>query len=270
MVIFDNLKNGLYTASNSFNLLWKNKKLILYLGIPIFAKSILDIIIYNLHAAPSSFKTPFLHQASITFLIKLAESYNWIGYVALAMINVIFLLILTIASVALTDHTYKIIKKVKKGFRETLTESMHKFKIAILWAIITFIPISINFLATNMLPDAVIVRLLIVTLFVTWSAITVFVIQAITIKNLSIIPSIKKSFFTMKHMIIEFLGAILWIGLVGLIILLPTLILESIKIYYVQTALIFSYILMTILSCLIPTVYTITKTLLFLNCEKKS
>jgi len=270
MVIFDRFKNGLYTASNSFNLLWKNKKLILYLGIPIFAKSILDIIIYNLNAAPEGFKVPFLHQSSIVFLVKITESYSWTGYLALTIINLIFLSILTIESVALTDHTYKIMKNKKIGFRQTFIECANKFKTAIVWAIVTFIPISINFVATNIFSNIFIIRWLIVTLFITWSAITVFVIQAITIENLDLLKSIKKSFFTMKNIVIEFLGAIFWIGLIGLLTLLPFLILESLKIQYVQTVLIFSYIIMLTLSCIIPTVYTITKTLLFLEAKTKS
>lgn len=260
MEIFRAFKDGLYIASNSFETLWKHKKLILYLGIPIVIKSILDLIIYNLNVDPTGLKIPLLQKEPILVLIHIAETYSWGRYILLQSINFIFLAILILENIVLTYHTNKISHDKTSGIRKSFIACYHKIPRAISWAIITFIPLLFHNPVKNNIGN-----IIGIIIFLAWSILTTFVIQAITIDNMGIIKSVIRSILTITSLFIQYMGALFWIGLIIILSVTPFVILDTYvyPIYNFQFIVILSYTVATILSCVVPTTYTIAKTLLY-------
>jgi len=267
MTQYKKFLQGLYISASSFSILWKYKKLILYLGLPIITKSIMALIVYNLSVDPASFKMPFFTKEPILLLMKIAGSQNWISFATLFFINVTFLIIITIATIALTSHTDKIIQhkeiSIKKVFSTVRKE---KIKKAIIWSLIVFIPIVIkNYAHTIAFLNKKTISWIPIVVFVAWSLATAFVIQVIALENVSIIDAIKKSISTIKGIFTDYLGAIFWLGFITLFSLMPLVLLERYLIprFKSQILVITAYIMIMIISCIIPTAYTISKTILY-------
>jgi len=266
MDIVSNFKNGLYLASNSFNILWRHKKLIIYLGIPIVIKSILDLLIYNLYVDPSSIKAPLLQKEPILLLIKIAETYGWGRYIMVQLINFIFLLIFIFESMVLTIHVNDIYLGKPTGVRKSFVTCGHHISKAITWTTIVFFPLLLQGYVKRPLPN-----LLALLFFLLWSLLTAFVIQAITIDKANIISSIKKSIIALRLIFVEYIGTLFWIGLIALLSATPFLLVDKFiyPMYPFQLITILSYTFATILSCVIPTTYIISKTLLYQHYKEK-
>jgi len=265
MKVFQKFKNGLDIGSNSFQLLWKNKKLIIYLGIPVFIKSIIDLITYNLYIDPTALKIPLFQKKPVLMLIKMTESYSWGKYILLQSISFLCLILLLLGSILLTCHVSKIIQNSIISIKETVKACRTKIPRAILWAIIVFIPLLLQNYSNNK------AHYLVILAFSIWSILTAFVIQALSLDNTTIIQALKKSVLTVRSLFTQYIGAIFWIGLVTVLSITPFLILDKyiyLK-YNSQILSILSYSVATLVSCIIPTAYTIAKTLLYTRYKKE-
>ncbi len=175
--------------------------------------------------------------------------------------------IITIESIALTDHTDKISQDEEISIKKTFSElSRDKIKRAIIWALVVFIPIIIkNYTHKIAFLNKRTISWLPILIFMAWSLATAFVVQVIALESFSIIKSIKKSISTIKIIFVDYLGALFWLGLVTLFSLIPLVLLERYIIpnFKSQIVSIILYTMITIISCIIPTAYIISKTILY-------
>jgi len=265
--IFRRFKDGLYAASNSFMLLWKNKQLIVYLGLPITIYSIIEIMAYNVYFKDSGIRFLNLYQKTINNILEVLANFGWGHYLGIILI---YLLIFTLANIALIYHTANILNYSQISIGKCIKLCYTKVKQAIIWAVIVLIPVILFYAFQNSIIEIetkylkVTYGIIILTFFLTWSLITTFVIPVIALDNLNLWQSIKKSVHVITYVLIEYIGGIFWIGLISLISAIPFIILER---YIKPTAcisiiLIFSYTAIILFSCIISTTHTILKTLL--------
>jgi len=265
MNVLTKLNKGLSIASKSFSLLWKNKKLLIYLGFPILAGVLIEILAYNIHIDISSFGISLSHKNIITRTLKMTNSYNWMNYISIIFIYFIYLFIVTFENIALTNHTSIIAQKNKIRILQVLQKSLCKIKIAFVWSVFVLIPIT-TFYIINMYIQKIelpIFRILFTLttfiLFATWSIVTSFMIPIITFEKINIFKSIKQSTNIIKSIPFEYLGNIFWISLIALLSATPFILLEK----QIKTTYIISIPAILLISCIISTAHTISKTLLY-------
>ncbi|MFC1843145.1 hypothetical protein ACFLYU_05810 [Candidatus Dependentiae bacterium] len=271
MALFKRFQKGFETATKSFSILWEHKKLLIYLGIPIVLGVLVEILIYNIKLDPSSICTSFSQKDAIARILKLDTSYSWLRYMSVIFAYFIYLAIVTLANMSLTKHTYAICKKERIGLRKIVTWAISKIKLAIIWTffmhipIITFHMINSHILKSPSLLAKSFYALITLSIFVTWSIITLFVIQAIAIDNAGVKAAIKSSILSVKKIFSEYLGAMLWIVLTGTIFTIPFIVLER----FVNAIYFFAIPMVLLIYCYISSTYTVSKTLLYIDSKKK-
>jgi len=269
MSIIQRFKNGLYTASKSFNLVMNNKKLLLYLGVPILAGSLIEILAYNTSMGRLSLGMSFSPKETIVRLLKGTATQNWFLFISILGIYFLYLAIVTFQSIALTHHTTILSKGANIGLFKNIKACTPKLKKSLVWSTFVLIPIiTFYMLKTYMYTlDKGILQssylFIIFFLFVSWSLITSYVIQVTTIEEVSILQAIKISFYAIKKTLFEYLGNMFWLCLIAFLSIIPFIILEQ----YIKTVYYLPAILL--LSCFISTTYTISKTLLYQHFKKQ-
>lgn len=270
MTIIQKFKKGLSISSKSFSLIWNHKKLLVYLGIPVLLGTLAEILAYNIQPDSASICACFSQKDAIARILRLGTSHSFFHYILIIFVSFFYLAIVTFQSIALTNHTYTICKKEKKGIKEIIKSCIPKIKTAIIWTIFTLIPIvtfhmiNAQIEKNNSIFSQLFYAIIIFAIFTIWSLITAFVIQTITIENANIKLAIKKSISAIKKLFFQYLGVIFWIGLIALLSATPFLILER----FINTIYILSIPLILIIYCVISSAYVISKTLLYLEFKK--
>jgi len=269
--IFAKFKNGLNIAYSSFALLWENKKLLIYLGIPILAGALVEILAYNLQTSACCLGVSFSQKDTIARILKSAGSYNWFRYLNVIVLYFLYLAALTFENMVLTYHTWKIKQQEPISIRRAFAACFPKLKMALIWATCILIPIVTFYVLNDHIQKASSVFLqlfyttVLFSIFASWSLVTAFVIQIITLENLGIVDAIKKSFSMIQRTFFEYLGALFWISLITGLCAIPFLILER----YLHTIYLVSIPLVLITYCFITSAYTVSKTLLYVHDKSK-
>jgi len=213
-------QTGLTVGLKSFDLLWKHKKLIFYFGAPMLAGVIAKLFIHNFFFFSPSDTTLFV-QGMVS---RMWETYGWAKHIGVFLTKLILLLVVTFAAVALTHHTFAIIKKRKSGIRRSIKACIPKLDRIALWTVIlTLVYFLIHHIDMFFLPMYHNWMAAIVPIFarIVWWIPMLFVIPALALDEKPLSELIKKSPQITKKMFYEYLGAIFWIGLIGLLAFIP-------------------------------------------------
>ena len=258
-------KNGLNIAYSSFGILWENKKLLIYLGIPILAGALVETLAYNLQVGACCVGVSLSQKDAIARILRIASSYNWLRYINIILLYFLYLAILTFENIALTYHTRKIKKQEPVSIRKTFAACFPKLKIALLWTSCILIPIVTFYILNTHIQKTSSVFLqffyasALFAVFASWSLITAFVVQIIALENMEIIDAIRKSFYTIKQIFFEYLGALFWIALISALSAIPYIILAE----YLHNIYLISIPLVLATYCFITSAYTVSKALLY-------
>jgi len=266
--LYNKFKKGLLTAASSFSLIWKNKKLLVYLGIPILAHIILEILIHNINFDLSCF---FSQKNLVIRMFKMAGPYKLLNYIRIIFVYLAHLAIMNFGYIALTHHTSMLCKKKKVSVKDAIIAALNRIKTALIWTLFLLIP-TVTFYAINTCNQKIessftqiLYIIFISALLATWSLVTSFVIQSITINSLGVIASIRKSIQIIKNVFLEFLGTIFWLGLIGILSATPFMLLEK----YANKFYLITIPLALLIYCTITSAYTVAKTLLYLDFKKR-
>jgi len=254
-------KLGLDVGLVSFGLLWKNKKLSIYIGTPILIGILIELITFNIfHFAPAG-ATIFLHG----IMARIWESFGWSRYIGLLLTEFVKQSATIFASVALTYHVVKIIKRSKASIRRSIILSFAKIKPIVTWSAISTISFffihsfdRVTFASVGT-PGYLSTILWSITIRVTWSLATLFVITRIALEEYPLKKIVIDSPTTTKKMFPEYLGAILWVALIGALAFLPFVLFQVKN----QLVLTLSYVVITLIGITLSTVHTILKTILY-------
>jgi len=265
---YNKFKKGLLIAASSFNLIWKNKKLLVYLGIPLIFYVVLEILIFNISSTSACF---FSQKNLILKIFKITGPHKLISYVKVIIATLIYLATINFGYIALTYHTTMLAHQKKKiSIREVILAALAHIKPALIWTLLLIIPTVIFYVinAYNQNISSSFVQLIyimfILALLAAWSLVTSFVIQAITVDNLDIIASIKKSIYVIKQSLVEFFGTVFWLGLISTLSATPFMLLEK----YANIFYIITIPLVLLIYCTMTSAYTVAKTLLYLDFKK--
>jgi len=269
--IFIKFKNGINIAYSSFAMLWENKKLLIYLGIPILAGALVEILAYNLQASSCYLGVSFSQKEAIARILQVAGSYNWLHYLSVILLYFLYLAALTFESMALTYHTWKLKIREPIGIRKTFIACFSKLNVALIWTacilvpIVTFYIINAYIQKTSSAFLQLFYTTILFAIFASWSLITAFVIPIITLENLDIVNAIKRSFSIIIDIFFEYLGAIFWIFLISILSAIPFIILER----YLHNIYLISIPLVLTTYCFITSAYTSSKAFLYISVKKR-
>jgi len=261
MNIVERLKTGLNIGAESFGLLWRHKKLIIYLGAPILLGITFELIAYNLF-----FYSPLSSALFVRGLMTtLWSTFGWTQQAGLLLTNMIRIFVTVYASVMLAYHTSRILQGKPAGIKASFAACMPIYKKVLAWAAIAtvafFIIDKIDYLVG---PSACAgckclgaTASLLVRGF--WALFTVFVIPALALETYPLKKIILNSPRVLFAVFFRYLGAIFWIGLVGLLAFTPFLLLFPKTPFFLTLV----YIALAPISFTLSTVHTIVKTRLY-------
>lgn len=277
-IIYIKFKNGLDIASKSFNILLKNKKLLLYFGLPLIIFAIIETLTYNIQKCSiSGCITPLLQDLpdNIEIILKkFGTSTSWLKFTSIIFVYLTHITTITIAKMAITFHTNNIQKNNNLDFNCALSLFKQKIKSGIMWTTFILLPIAtFTIISSYSQKDTtpfihLFYTTIIFSISIAWSLVTAFVIQAITIEDLSIFMSIKKSILTIRAIFFEYLGAMFWVALIGGISSLPFIFLDQ----FINKAT-YNYItiiIILVIYCIITSAYEVSKTLLYNNFKQRN
>jgi len=277
-LVYKKFRHGLNIATKSFNILSKNKKLLLYFGIPLLIFAIIETLVYNIQKCSiSGCISPLLQDLpeNISIILKkFGASSSWFKFTGIILVYLTHIATITIAKMAITFHTNKIQKYDHLNFKCASSLFFTKIKTGLIWTACLLLPIAtFTIISSSCQKDMppfmhLLYATVIFSISAAWSLITAFVIQAITIEDLGIFLAVKRSIFTIRAIFFEYLGAMFWVALIGGISSLPFIFLDQ----FINRAA-YNYItiaIILIIYCIITSAYEVSKTLLFNNFKQKN
>jgi len=261
MNVIKRFKNGLDVGLFSFGLLWKHKKLILYLSVPKLTGMILSLIAYNLFFVSPPKSALILHGA----MNRVLERFGAMQHIILLLVEMVAILAAIFVTVALTHHVFALLKKRKAGIKRSLKAAQKKLKPILFWSLISavvyFLIHKIDLLAY---PTAngecnLFFATIAITARIAWSLPFLFVVPLIALEEQPLLANVKKSPSMVQKLFVEYCGALFWIGLVGLLALVPLYLVYPEKL----AATGIQYILVATITFSIATVHGILKTVLY-------
>lgn len=219
--IAQQLKTGLYMATQSFSMLWYQKKLLLYLGLLALINITVKLIMTNLsNGAPffSLFKGIHHHVTMLPLWFAPIETL-----LVLYGANILTMFF----TVALLHHIADSMKNIPTSIKGNFLITLAKIKIIAPWAAVaSFFELLastwIDHASTSELP--LIGHLTISALTIAWLVITFFMLPLIAIHTESLGILIKKSALLSKNALFSIFGGECWFGLIILLVSMPFLI----------------------------------------------
>jgi len=212
-------KNGLDVGLFSFGILWKHKKLILYLSVPKIVGMLFELTKHNLFFVSPIRTTLFLRSMMSRFFY----TFDGMQDVVILLLEMTTILITIFATVALTIHTFALLKKRKTGIKKSLKEAGKKIKPILLWTLIsTAVYFLIDKLDILAYPYAgascrhnlffastgILARL-------AWAIAFLFVITLIAVEDKPLAKLVQKSFSLLRKLVWNYLGAMTWVVLIA-------------------------------------------------------
>lgn len=247
------LKNGLYMATQSFSMLWDQKKLLLYFGIPASITFIVRILFQNEQFKALYFSFPSIIRV-IAFMLPTA--------------------IMTFFTVALMHHTARIIQGGNSTIKNSLNACMSRIGIILAWIVPTIaVQLLISFIGIYEGPYFTIVAITIALFLMFWLLFTFFVLPLITYSNDSLMVIIGKSYRVIRTQIPEMIGGEIWFSVVFMLTALP-LILYGLATQKYEFDPVFNFFIIftseIIINACISTAHSIFKVMLYQEYLKKS
>ena len=223
----ERFKNGLYTASDSFAMLWQHPVLLIYyLGL-LIAYALVFILAYNMigyKGACLQFSNEF-HTPQNNLLADLIPQTG--GLVYLGFIFSIFLNVLlrTVLSVALVQHTHALMHNHKPLLKEIYISTKNRWLNILNWSLllggITLLISALSSLALGV--NSMLLLIIITSLGISWLALSFFVTPIIALTQKNISQALYTSAQLLASYTPEILGGLFWIGLVYFFTLLTNI-----------------------------------------------
>ena len=245
-------KNGLYMATQSFSMIWYQKKLLLYFGVPAFITFFVRLLFQQ-----DSFKTFYQSWPSIIRVL---------AFMSPAAITTFF-------TVALIYHAAKTMHNQQTTIKQSLSHCFAKLSSILAWMLPSVgVQLLIAYIAVYEGPLFGLIALCIIISLLLWGLYTFFVLPLITFKDQSLFENIGESAKIAKQSIPEIMGGELWFIIVVMLTAAPLIM------YGIATARhafdpTFNFIVIftseIIINACIATAHTIFKTMLYLEHAKK-
>ncbi len=252
---------GMTIGLKSFGLLWKHKKLIVYIGVPIIIGITLELIVYNLFFFTPTNSAIFMRG----IMVNIWSTFGWTKHLGLLITQMIKFFVIIFAVAALTHHTSQLLHRRVTSIKKSINACLPKLKQIIVWAALsTFFFLIINQIdsivtTSKELTLSLIATCIGITLRAMWSLSTLFVIPIIVLSTKPLIPSIKKSVSITKNLFSYYCGALTWLGIIGILSYTPFLLFKTQSVL-AQTSV---YALLALVRCILSTTHTIIKTKLY-------
>lgn len=231
------IKKGIHHAVDSFNIIWKNKIILLYLAIPTALSVLFFLGFYNIML----FDTKIVreeHTGILSGFIEIIEhciyAPSWFHYLVKMAFLYAILFITIVCDGALIWHTKQLLEKKDITLLASLHHSIAHYGIMSVWAVISMIEIIIQQKRTELLAHNYYwfispIYLMSFLLTIGWALLTFFVVQIIICERYTnIIEVIIKSGMHAKNLFFIIIGGELWFGLITLcIISIPALVITS-------------------------------------------
>ena len=227
MSIQERFREGIYTASNSFAMLYVHPKLLIYLGIAAVLYFFAQVLVYNVPVVgfAGDELTLFIGMQGIQY--SFIEFTQWLHQGLLIIVTFIYSLIITFLNVCLIRHVLALIYEdtAHARVRVILRKSWSAINRILVWSVLfTLMSLVLRVIAlsTNASPVGHIVGLIAVPVFVgCWSLLTFFVLPVIAVHDVSIWRAIRTSYKMVVTLVIEIIGAECWFGIISLLIFIP-------------------------------------------------
>jgi len=254
MELFERFKSGVSTASDSFYILWKHKSMLSYFGFVALIKMLLTFLSLNTCYALH------IYSSVLSFIfINIPAQFGLV-------------LITTIAQIALTHHAAHIFKGQEASLLKSVTASLHKWQLILMWSGITFCVT--HFLGQlSQLRHAQLFETSFGILGLSWALLTLFVPTSIALEDLSLLEHLKHAVIVIRNYLFKLLGGLLWIGIIFLLCMAPfggaRLIAQcTSSLYYNMLFLQVTNSLELAVQCGIISAYILFKAMLYLQYKK--
>lgn len=213
-------KVGLYMATQSFTMLWYQKKLLIYLGLLALINIGFKLIVTNVSSGTpffSLFKIIHHHIAALPLWIIPFETA--VGLLFANSLTIFF-------TIALLHHIADIMQNKKSSIRESFIHTSTKINIILAWAILSSILEGLTnyFIENGYVREFALIEYLILAFFIImWLLATFFVLPLIALRKQSLISTIKSSAEICRNMILLVMGGECWFGLMILLVATPFL-----------------------------------------------
>jgi len=257
------LKSGLYTATQSMSMIWQQKALLIYMGIPAAINIIIRLILHNAQTP----LTPF-HLTSLLAQL-FAALPQWAHKIGLFLLFMVTAMITTYFTVALIYRVALRMQDIVINFRQSMAACIDKLGIIALWAFpLALIEFVINSLLEASLKNtiAISVKWSILFLLCFWLLYTFFVLPIIALKQMPFFATLKLSGTITRHSLVEIIGGECWFILTICLVAVPFLAIElATKNMAFNPALVFLGLFVSefALKCWLTTAHALFKTMLY-------
>lgn len=245
------LEYGFNLALKSFYSLLEHKLLVFFIFVPRIIITLLDLLVFNVLASQTTPQISFfeLIQGGI---IALSQQGNWYYYSIMLLYYFFQITLLLFFHIGLIYQTNRLLDGNGFRLKETLSAVTQKWRLILLWALITAFQLYIVTTSTESLP----VQLLMAMLNFVWLFFIFFVLPLIALSDKSLIQILIESFKkSARHALLLFGGFAFFIGLS--LLMLPIALIMTIP-NYLLTMVIFS--LLFLARIVISTIYIIFQT----------
>jgi hypothetical protein len=261
MSFIQRFKSGLYYGLNSFGLVWKHPRLLVYLGAPIMLGIAIELIVYNLY---------FFSDASTAFFIegimlRIWATFGWTGHFGIFLTDTIRLFVTIFAAVALIDHTDYIMRGEHTTIAQVIKKTAPRWKQIFVWSLIATIFFVLIHPIDQIISTSVCASCFRLAFFVSaiariaWSLLTAFVVVCIALEQLPLRRIMVLAPTITKKMFFEYFGAVCWIGLICILGITPFVLFR----FNSQIGQTVGYTILTLGSCILSTVYVILQVTLY-------
>jgi hypothetical protein len=227
MSIQERFRDGIYTASHSFAMLYAHPKLLVYLGFAALIYFFAQVLVYNMPLigfAGDEF-TIFIGIQGLQY--SLLEFSHWLYQGLLVIVTFVYGFIITFLNVCLIRHVLAIIYEdaERARIRVVLSKSWSAIGRIVVWSVLfTLMSLALRVITISTYSNKIAYSLGLVTTIIIvgcLSLLTFFVLPIIAVHNVTIWRAIKTSYKMVKSLIVEIIGAECWIGIIALLIFIP-------------------------------------------------
>lgn len=227
MTFSERFWTGVYMANNSFGLLWQHPRLFVYLGGAALVYFFAQLVSYNMPIVGFAGDEVTMFIGMQGWQYRLIEFTHWIYQGLFFILTYFYVFVITFLHVCLIRHTlailyqdpdrariYMVLKRVRPALGRIAIWSLVFTLVSLLLRVIA---VSTYYSRTTFSVGLI----LVIFLVISWSLTTFFVLQILAVHQVSIIKAIKTSICMVKSLLVEILGAEVWMGIIIILCFVP-------------------------------------------------
>ncbi len=237
MTLFKRCVHGIELAIDSFNILYKEKKLIFYSLIPATGLLLGAFALIWWFALDKA----YLKDLDLVILVNGLPFAPMTRYLIVIILNMFMTFIIIFANVTLIFHATQFLRQQSSTFRASFANSSSKWWIILQWAFLCMLAniISMFFVTSfeGSSPNLKTVAIIIAAAVSIAIMLALFlVLPCIALQRGSILNAVKTSLFVVRHHLAEIISGSIIISLIGFAIVLPLALVGSLAIVSSSTA----------------------------------